>query len=104
MRDLVVGWFLMASAAAPALGDLGRGGDIYGVSCVRCHGSDGQGRQEWATPKMAGQHDWYIVDALNDFRDGNREDEADAHKGISGQDALDLAAYIAALVPSGEDS
>lgn len=67
--------------ADPDLVELGR--EIYragieesGVmSCMACHGAQGQGNAPAGFPRVAGQHAEYTVQQLNAYRAGYRADE-----------------------------
>jgi cytochrome c553 len=64
------------------------------ASCAACHGADGNSiNPEW--PKLAGQHEGYLVKQLTYFKDGERVNET--MKGtastLTEQDREDLAAY-----------
>jgi len=64
------------------------------ASCAACHGADGNSvNPEW--PKLAGQHQAYLVKQLTYFKDGERVNET--MKGMASnlteQDREDLAAY-----------
>jgi cytochrome c553 len=64
------------------------------ASCAACHGADGNSvNPEW--PKLAGQHEGYLVKQLAYFKDGERVNET--MKGMASnlteQDREDLAAY-----------
>jgi cytochrome c553 len=64
------------------------------ATCAACHGADGNSvNPEW--PKLAGQHEGYLVKQLAYFKDGERVNET--MKGMASnlteQDREDLAAY-----------
>lgn len=92
-------------------GDPNRGSILYSeeIRCSQCHGSTGQGLiQPYGkgsdAPRLAGQHDWYLIRQLRNFKAGVRGDPKDkfamemrvkAKIGISSeQDIRDLAAYL----------
>ncbi len=65
------------------------------ASCAACHGADGNSvNPEW--PKLAGQHEGYLIKQLTYFKDGERVNET--MKGMASnlteQDREDLAAYF----------
>ena len=68
-------------------------------TCVRCHGEDGAGRLNEKAPKIAGQYDWYILKALNDFKSGARKNPAMLPylKNLSQNDFKELASYASKL-------
>ena len=66
--------------------------------CIQCHGEMGEGNAEQKTPRVAGQHDWYIEISIKSFKDGSRPHPNPAvYKGLSDQDTSDLAAYLSSL-------
>ena len=67
-------------------GDPIRGKEEY-LQCTRCHGFNAQGfkgfgknaNPRYDSPRLAGQHDWYLIRQIKNFRDGIRgstEDKA----------------------------
>jgi cytochrome c oxidase subunit 2 len=58
-----------------------RGPALY-ETCAACHGSDGQGRQEYGAPAIAGLDAWYIRAQLDKFRSGARGAHADDVAGL----------------------
>ncbi len=78
--------------------DAARGGELF-KTCIECHGADGMGMAEKNAPRIAGQHDWYILTSLKDFKSGTRKnpDMLPFIKGLSEQDFADLAAHISKL-------
>jgi len=88
-------------------GDPAVGKEIYTAICTVCHGEKGEGMPVFHSPALAGQADWYLVDAVRKFRDGMRgADPADATglqmKTIAtelrnDQHVLDLVAYLTTL-------
>jgi cytochrome c553 len=84
-----------ALATAQAAGDA-EAGKAKAASCAACHGVDGNSiNPEW--PKLAGQHEGYLVKQLFYFGHGERDNPT--MKGLvanlSEQDAQDIAAYFA---------
>jgi cytochrome c553 len=77
-------------------GDAQRGKDLY-TTCVACHGERGQGQPAVAGPPLVGQHGWYLLSQLQNFR-----------QGIRGADPADqaghLMANISTLLPPGEQT
>ena len=56
-------------------GDPSRGEKIYWEqSCAQCHATKGQGmkgskgRPKYDSPRLAGQHDWYLIRQLQNFK------------------------------------
>ncbi len=67
-------------------------------TCVACHGQNGISLSP-AWPTLAGQHEDYLVHALNQYRDGTRTDVVMASLAAALSDATvaQLAAYFASL-------
>ncbi len=66
----------VASLSPPAVadtvsGDAAQGKAAY-ATCTACHGANGEGNQALNSPKLAGQHDWYIVRQLQNYKSGVR--------------------------------
>jgi cytochrome c553 len=85
----------MVHATAQAEGDL-EAGKTKSATCVACHSVDGNSvNPEW--PKLAGQHEGYLIQQLLYFSDGERDNAV--MKGMAAnltdQDREDLAAYFA---------
>ena len=79
--------------AATAAGDAEAGREKAAV-CQQCHGIDGNGPTP-QFPKIGGQHAGYIIQALEDYRTGVRQEPVMAAfaTGLSKQDQKDLAAW-----------
>ena len=43
-------------------------GKQYFAVCQSCHGEQGGGKQEPGAPRIAGQHDWYLIRQLQNFK------------------------------------
>lgn len=86
---------ILTSAAASAAGDPARGKDKSTV-CASCHGVDGNSELP-ANPRLAGQHESYLLRALMDYKSGARANPVMAGfaGALSEQDMKDLAAYFA---------
>ena len=85
-----------AQTAAPA-GDPAKGRDKTRM-CEGCHGIEGWRTaypEVYRVPKLGGQHESYIVKALQEYRSGERSHPSmRAIAGtLSDQDMADLAAY-----------
>ncbi len=63
-------------------------------TCAACHGVDGNSTNP-AWPKLAGQHESYIIKQLEDFKAGHRENAqmSPMAANLSQQDIQDLAAF-----------
>lgn len=85
----------MVFAQARAAGDA-EAGKSKSASCAACHSADGNSANpEW--PKLAGQHEGYLVQQMLYFSDGERDNAT--MKGMAAsltdQDRADLGAYYA---------
>jgi cytochrome c553 len=68
------------------------------TTCIACHGQNGISLSPtW--PTLAGQHEDYLVHALNQYRDGTRKDPVMAPlvAALSDNDVALLAKYYARL-------
>ena len=69
--------------------------------CASCHNADFSGRQQM--PRLAGQHEAYMIKALQDYRAGTRVGTqaamAEAVRGLSDADFADLAYFLARVRP-----
>ncbi len=94
-------------------GDPIRGKEEY-LQCTRCHGFNAQGfkgfgknaNPRYDSPRLAGQHDWYLIRQIKNFRDGIRgsiEDKAFQEmyvfaKPLNDEKTInDIAAYLSTL-------
>lgn len=73
-------------------------GRIYADTCRGCHGVKGYMRQypSYHVPKIGGQHYQYIVNALNDYKNGKRHFStmvAQAQS-LTEQEIKDIAAWL----------
>ena len=84
-------------------------GETHYTVCVACHGRDGSGIEQQKGPMLAGQHAWYLVRQLKNFKGGVRgyhEDDAEGKLMVPMAQLLqddrvidDLVAYIRSLDP-----
>lgn len=84
-------------------GDVTRGKDYY-TACIACHGDQGQGNKTLHAPALSGQHDWYLIMQLKNFKEGIRGAEPGDASGAlmrpmamtlpNEQAMADVAAYI----------
>ncbi|MCE7031405.1 cytochrome c [Lysobacter sp. GX 14042] len=89
-----------AQDAAPAAGDPARGHQLT-YTCVGCHGIAGykNAYPNYHVPKIGGQSQTYLVNALVEYRRGTRSHptmQAQA-QGFSDQDIADIAAFLSGL-------
>jgi cytochrome c553 len=78
-------------------------GKAKSTSCSICHGADGRS-QIPMYPKLAGQHQMYLANALKAYKSGDRRSALASMMVpnvamLSEQDIEDLAAYYASLAP-----
>ncbi|HQY69897.1 MAG TPA: c-type cytochrome [Pseudomonadales bacterium] len=73
------------------------GGKALSVACGACHGADGNSLAP-TFPKLAGQHESYLLKQLKDIKSGARSVPTMAGQldAMSEQDLADIAAYYAA--------
>ena len=98
MKAKFICLFLVISGGIKAQ-DASRGQELF-KACIQCHGEKGMGKSEKDAPRIAGQHDWYIVSSLKAFRSGEKRQNPAMLpyiENLSEQDFKDLAAYISAL-------
>ncbi len=71
-------------------------------SCVRCHGIDGVGRGEGAFPKLAGQRQRYLENALTAYSTDKRHSGTmgPISAGLEADAIVEVARYYARLAPS----
>lgn len=89
-----------ATAAEQPQGDA-QAGKIKAYTCLGCHGipSYVMVYPTFHVPRLAGQHEQYIISALEAYRDGKRSFptmQAQA-RSLSEQDMADIAAYFSGL-------
>jgi cytochrome c553 len=79
--SICVGLVLATTASLPSAiaadgRDLATNGNSNGApQCSACHGEQGEGRPDAAYPRLAGLDARYLLRQLNDFADGNRDNE-----------------------------
>ena len=88
---------MSAAGVVAAAGDA-EAGRLLAQTCMGCHGAPGMRNAYpgYHVPKLGGQHEQYIVDALTAYRDRKRSHptmQAQAAD-LSNQDMADIAAYF----------
>lgn len=85
----------LAAGAAAAGGDPQAGKEKSKV-CAGCHGADGNSTVG-ANPRLGGQYESYLLQALRQYKSGQRQDllMANMVANLSLQDMKDLAAWYA---------
>lgn len=98
MRNLVLLLFILTLNSPLMAQDVARGKELY-AQCIQCHGENGEGNIEKNAPRIGGQHDWYILLSLNNFKSRERKnpDMMPFIKNLSEKDFQDLAAYVSQL-------
>jgi cytochrome c553 len=76
-----------------------KNGEALYKKCASCHGGNGQGNKSQEAPRIAGQHDWYIVSTVTDMQTGKRSNPKMMPfiKNLTKQEIEDLASYITTL-------
>ncbi len=94
-RILLAAILALCGAAAHA-GDPALGKE-KSAACAGCHGADGNS-QSADFPRLAGQHEDYLLRALIDYKSGKRQNPIMSGQagGLSKADMQDPAAYFAA--------
>ena len=90
----------VAAAPTVAKGDAKRGLQLT-YTCQGCHGVTGykNAYPNYHVPKIGGQSEVYLVNALTEYRQGKRKHptmQAQAES-FSDQDVADIAAYLSSL-------
>lgn len=91
---------LFAATSAHAEGDKAAGRKLI-YTCAGCHGVPGytNAYPQYPVPKIAGQNEQYIVNALQGYQDGGRKHPtmgAQAQS-LSAADIQNIAAYLSSL-------
>ena len=92
-------WASHASADKLAGGVLAQKGSAGIPACLACHGPNGEGQAAAGFPRLAGQHQAYLVKQLQAFANGQRKNaQMDPIAGaLSAQQITDVAEYYASL-------
>ena len=96
---------MFTSSNLLAAGDVAAGKTAYAaVVCSTCHGANGEGNEMFKAPKLAGQHAWYTLSALQRFKSGARgsTDPAAATMvamaaNLTEEQMVNISAYLATL-------
>lgn len=97
--------FSVTTTSVVAGEDIAAGEAVF-QNCMVCHGEQGLGDEDNEAPRLAGQHGWYLVTQLENFRAGIRgahEDDDNGQMmqamavGLSDEDIEAVVAYIATL-------
>lgn len=98
---LLAGLFLASNAQAADLKGNLKTGKTLAYTCTGCHGiaEYKNAYPSYRVPKIAGQHEKYLLAALHGYKKGERNHptmKAQASS-YSDQDIADIAAYISSL-------
>jgi len=95
LSALVAGLVLFGMAGLAAAQNAQRGAELS-KPCAACHGADGNSVAP-NFPRLAGQHEDYLVHTLRAYRSGGRKNAIMASQigSLSDQDFRDLAAFYA---------
>jgi cytochrome c553 len=102
---------LLAGLACLAQTALAKGdpaaGKLKVYSCHGCHGVPGYESvyPSYHVPRIAGQNEQYVINALHDYKSGQRKfPTMNAQAGsLSEQDIEDIAAYLSSLAPGRDE-
>ncbi|MCM8543045.1 MAG: c-type cytochrome [Lentisphaeraceae bacterium] len=70
---------------------------IYAKHCVKCHSPNGAGSKSKRVPPLNLQPDWYLLEQLIKFENGQRQHAKEFRLNAWGKEAKDIAAYINTL-------
>jgi cytochrome c553 len=87
---------VFASSAAFASGDAAAGKQKVQAVCAACHGIDGTHTADGQYPRLAGQYEDYLVQALHEYKDGERKNAIMVGMAapLTDQDIDNVAAYF----------
>lgn len=93
---------LLATASAHAEGNKAAGRTLV-YTCAGCHGVPGytNAYPNYPVPRIAGQNESYLVNALNEYKNGGRSfpTMVAQAQSLSEQNIQDIAAYLSSLTP-----
>jgi len=94
---LVVGTSLLSSYV---LADEAEKFEQLVATCASCHSADGNSSVE-TNPKLGGQYESYLIQALKSYSDGTRQNPimAGFASALSDKEIKDLAAYFSSQKP-----
>jgi len=97
-RRTIAAGLLCCLAAAPAIAQNVQRGAKLAEPCAACHGADGNSLAP-SFPRIAGQHEDYLLHSLRSYRTGARKNAIMAAQitNLTDQDFRDLAAYYARM-------
>jgi cytochrome c553 len=94
---LVILLALSSPAFAGVKGNAIRGKE-KSAPCAACHGADGNRPLTDDYPRLAGQHEDYLLESLKSYKNGSRKNVVMSGQvaNLSVQDLADMSAYFAA--------
>lgn len=98
MNRLLFAALALVIAPLVEAGDPVAGGEKAKTICATCHGADGNGVQSFPDyPKLAGQHQDYLLRALVEYKSGGRKNAimAPMAQPLTAKEMQDLAAFYA---------
>jgi cytochrome c553 len=96
---VALGLAFFAFSPVALASDLAAGKEKATAVCAACHGADGNKSVDPSYPKLAGQHEAFLLRALMDYKSGARKNAimgAQAAQ-LSKKDMQNLAAYFASI-------
>jgi cytochrome c553 len=99
LLPLLAGVAVLGMSAPASSADLAAGEKIANERCAACHGKDGNTPIDPSYPRISGQHEDYLVQAMRAYKQDDRKNPimgAQA-KMLSRDDILNLSAYYAQL-------
>ena len=96
---------------ATVAGDAANGQTLYMSRCGACHGDKGWGKEALYTPKLIGIGDSYMIRQVQNFQQGLRGAQKDAHKGrqmamlaksVTTEELQDIAVFLNTPEPQEE--
>ncbi len=99
MKLVLLSSLFALALSTPAFAQDVKKGETIFKTCTQCHGQHGEGMKSQEAPRIAGQHDWYIVTQLQSFKSKKRSNPKmyPFISGLSEQDFKDVAAFLASL-------
>lgn len=96
MKRIAAVFLAMGVALSAQAADIEAGKAKAQQVCAACHGADGNS-QNPDFPRLAGQYDEYLVQALKDYQSGKRKNAimAPIAQTLSKEDVHNVAAYFA---------
>ena len=98
MNRILFAVFAVVITPLALAGDPVAGGEKAKTICAACHGADGNGVQTFPDyPKLAGQHQDYLFQALREYKSGGRKNAimAPMAQALTPKEMNDLAAFYA---------